>query len=88
VSNDDTTPTGTKVYARDKRAVMAGLATLLATASMGIGAWAHQKISDHDARLVHVEVQQTNDGHRQADSEARLDRMDSKLDRILERLPR
>lgn len=73
-------------YARDKRAAVAGVACLLATASMAVGAWAHAKLLDHDARIVRVEVQQTNDGQRQGATEARLDRMDGKLDRILERL--
>lgn len=85
---DDSPASGTKVYAKDKRALLGGLGTLIGGVGVAIGAWAHQKISDHDARLVHIEVQQANDGQRALEEKERMDRMDAKLDRILERLPR
>jgi len=82
------TPRGSSVYQRDKRAFIGGLAMLIASTSFGVGAWAHAKLWDTNTRLTVVETQQANDGRRQAASEARMERVESKLDLILERLPR
>jgi hypothetical protein len=88
VQNEDPTPAGVRAYARDKRAILSGFATLIAGASFAVGGWAHAKLWEQSSRLSVIETQQTNDGRRQASAESRLDRIENKLDLILERLPR
>ncbi len=84
----DDSPRGTGIYTKDKRAFIGGAAFLLASTAFGVGAWAHAKLWDTNTRLTIVETQQRNDGARQEMTQAHLDRIDSKLDQILERLPR
>lgn len=66
-------------YGRDKRAMAAWVAGIVAVVLVGAVGFAHGKLWDHDAGLRVLEVQRTA-------AEKRLDAMEQKLDRILERL--
>lgn len=59
--------------------VLGWAATTLAGISLAIGGWAHGKLWSHDGAIV---VLQSKDDAK----EKRLDRIDGKLDRILEEI--
>jgi len=59
---------------------MSWLAAALGAAAMGAIGYAHGKLWDHDGQLRVLQYQD-------AVQEKRLDQIDTKLDRILDRLP-
>lgn len=66
-------------YSKDKRAVVAWGAAALGGIGICVGGWAHEKLWTHSVTLERIDTIQTEQNRR-------IDKIDSKLDQILDEL--
>jgi hypothetical protein len=76
----------TSTYSRDKRAMAGWVGATLGALALTVGGWAHATLWAHDSRITTVEVQQKNDAQRQAAAESRSERIENKVDRLDDKL--